>query len=187
MTVIVWEIDEITDTAVMPDATITEVHKSGNRVTSHPIEEGVDVSDHIIAMPDGIELECVFTNTPVEFLASLRNPADRAYELYEKLLDLKEKGYLAKILTTLREYDNMVLTSMKAPRDVKWRDSILLQLSFQRVTIAESKIVDAPTPAIERGKPKKPIGRKNTAPASREIERSTSLTLALIRLFTGGS
>jgi hypothetical protein len=46
------------------DAVISELHSMQSDVTEHPVEEGVDVSDHIRPKPNEIRLECKVTNTP---------------------------------------------------------------------------------------------------------------------------
>lgn len=176
--VIFWQINETTFEYVIPDATTSENHRVSNQVTSHPVELGVEVADHIIAQPDEISIEGVLSNTPVEYMAALRNPPDRAEQIYEKLLDLREKGYLAYILTSLRQYENMALVSFTVPRDAERGGSIFVQLTFRQVKVAESAVVDAPEPTMERARPEKKLGRQSTEPASREIS-SKSLTLRL--------
>jgi hypothetical protein len=181
--IIYWEHEGSTATAPffvsLPDATLSELHRAGNVVTRHPIETGSAISDHVIGEPDGVEVEAYWTNTPVELLASLRNPRDRAEREYEKLMDLQIKAYLAVIISKLRQYDNMVLTKLEAPRDSSTGDGVLVRMTFERVTFAESQLVDAPEPIVARAKPVKPQGRQSTEPASREIaSRSLLLRIA---------
>jgi hypothetical protein len=181
-TVIYWEPENAALTepyfVAIPDVTVSQLHRSGNTVTRHPIETGATVTDHIAAEPDGLQLECFWTNTPVQYLASLRNPRDRAQREYEKLMDLHVKGYLSTIITALREYDQMALTRLEAPRDSATGAGVQVTLEFVRVSFAESQLVDAPQPTVERAKPKKADGRQSKKPASRAVENKSLLLKA---------
>jgi hypothetical protein len=47
------------------DAVVTETHSRSAQVTSHPVEQGADVADHVYIEPLHLTLECVVTNTPL--------------------------------------------------------------------------------------------------------------------------
>jgi hypothetical protein len=47
------------------DAVVTEIHDSSVLVTEHPVEEGVNTSDHIRPNLDSISFECVVSNQPI--------------------------------------------------------------------------------------------------------------------------
>ncbi len=46
------------------DATISETHLAGNEITEHPVEKGVNVTDHVRPRVDRITLDVVVTNAP---------------------------------------------------------------------------------------------------------------------------
>lgn len=48
------------------DATVDEVHSSEVEVSEHPVEEGVDITDHVRPKADTIRIEGVITNQPIE-------------------------------------------------------------------------------------------------------------------------
>jgi hypothetical protein len=47
------------------DATTSETHEISAVVTDHPVEKGVNISDHVRPEPDVIKLEGVVSNTPI--------------------------------------------------------------------------------------------------------------------------
>jgi hypothetical protein len=47
------------------DAVVTEVHSMTAQVTSHPVEQGSNVSDHVYNEPRRITLDALVTNTPL--------------------------------------------------------------------------------------------------------------------------
>lgn len=48
------------------DASIDEVHVAASEITSHPVEEGIEVSDNILPTPDFIRITGIITNHPIE-------------------------------------------------------------------------------------------------------------------------
>lgn len=50
------------------DVTSSENHISRNEVTQYPVENGFDISDHIIQRPDEISISAIISNTPVGLL-----------------------------------------------------------------------------------------------------------------------
>jgi len=47
------------------DCTVSERHRFTAEVTTHPVESGSEVTDHVVAQPDEITLDCVISNKPV--------------------------------------------------------------------------------------------------------------------------
>lgn len=48
------------------DVTISDTHESTVEITSHPVEAGADITDHVRPLPDNLALDVYVTNTPVE-------------------------------------------------------------------------------------------------------------------------
>lgn len=53
------------------DATITEDHIYSNTVSSFPVEDGSDVSDHVRQEPEQISITGIVTKSPVSFLGGI--------------------------------------------------------------------------------------------------------------------
>ncbi len=54
--------------AVLLDASINEQHVASAQITSHQVETGADVSDHIRPMPRRLTVEMMITDTPIRSL-----------------------------------------------------------------------------------------------------------------------
>ncbi len=54
------------------DAVVTEDHQLDMEITDHPVEKGVDITDHARLKPRMITMECVVSDTPVGGLAERR-------------------------------------------------------------------------------------------------------------------
>lgn len=178
---ILWPVDkeETKFDFVVLDASLSESHAATVDVTEHPVETGAKVVDHLIPAPDDLSIEGVVSNTPAIIGAPARADGDRGEQAYQKLLNLKNRGFLAFISTSLREYEQMAMTSLSIPRDSARGDSVFISLSFRQVLIAISQEVEAPEPTMERAKPRKPAGRKASKDTSLQVEEKTqSLVVA---------
>jgi len=71
---------------------------------------------------------------------------DRVTECYKELLRMRAEGQLVRILTTLRAYDNMAMTSLEVTREAASGNSLQLSLAFRNVRFGETK--NEPVPKI---------------------------------------
>lgn len=129
------------------DAVLSESHGGTNEITKHPVETGADITDHIRRQPETLALTGVISNTPLVFLASLTEKPDRAERGYQALKKIKDDGTLVRVLTTLREYDNMVIQSMTVNRDVQTGNIVKADLQLVEIFTAES--IDATTNPVD--------------------------------------
>lgn len=49
-----------------PDLIMAEKHEHTTTITSHPVEKGVNITDHVRDMPDSLSLDVWVTNTPLD-------------------------------------------------------------------------------------------------------------------------
>lgn len=56
--------------AIEFDATTAENVVLTAQVSEHPVEEGINISDHVRQNPTRLSMECVITNTPINIVAS---------------------------------------------------------------------------------------------------------------------
>jgi Dit-like phage tail protein len=79
---------------------------------------------------------------------------DRVTECYKELLLIRSEGRLVRILTTLRSYDNMALTSLEVTREARTGNSLALSLAFKNVRFGATKnepVPKLPVKAAEKG------------------------------------
>lgn len=131
---------------------------------------------------------------PVEEQATVlmfAKPFNFVSEMYIKLLELKSKRVLFEIFTTIRDYENMILTGINSDRSTS-EDAAIFDLTFSRINIVTTKKTAAPVPAEPRGKKKKQAGVKEANPASDQSAKKKSILKAAAgniteKLFGGGS
>lgn len=94
---------------------------------------------------------------------------DRVTACYKELLNLRATGTLVRILTTLRSYDDMAITSIEVTREAASGEALPLSLAFKNVrfgiTLNEPvpKIPVAPKPKGETPKNEAPVEDDNTS------------------------
>ncbi len=157
------------------DATLSEVHTKTNIVTSHPVEDGSVISDHIQRQPEKIEITGLVSDSPIVWLASLfasspiaddlTHPFDRADLAYTEVLDMMDSGNMYDVITPLREYENMVVAGVTVTKDGATGNTVPLAIRLEEVITVETKTVAAPVTDTTPKKPPVDKGRVNPKPA----------------------
>lgn len=165
------------------DASITENFNKTAQVTDHPVEDGADVTDHIRRLPEEIEIRGWVSNDPILFLASLRigpAPRNRAEDAYEELRRIMDEGQLVRVVTQLRNFENMALTSISVSRDKDTGRILDATIGLREIVIATTEVVEPPEPREGNRKPKANQGKQVTK------EPEASLAAQLINSAFGG-
>lgn len=144
------------DTLYQLDGVIREQHTSIARVTKHPVEYGVDLTDHVIKQPMKVVVEGIVTNSPFGKQLLNRLPGDpqtagnkaeavlkgeRARNAYAGLVELQNERLPISLQTGLLQYENMVLTNIAAPNDVQ--NNLRVTLTFEEIFIADGSTTGA--------------------------------------------
>lgn len=155
------------------DASLSETHASDVDVTEHPVEQGANISDHARKLPHKLTLEGIVTNTPIGVGAVPGN--QRAETAYRQLLELE--GKLITVVTTLRTYTDVTITSLVVPRNAELGDSVRFTAVLKQVTVAKSKTVAVLT-STTRGRPKANQGKQATNAAGEATVQKSILKKA---------
>lgn len=160
------------------DASIRETHSSEVTITDHPVEKGSDISDHARRRPDTLQINGVVTNNPVVILRSQRalpsvrdgDPNTRAEDAYGFLLELQSQRLVVGCSTTLRDYANMLITSLSVPRESRTGTIADISLTLREIAIADTETTDAPEPTNPARKRKTTLGKKNKPAATQATQ-----------------
>lgn len=235
------------------DVTPTEQHDSVAVVTEFPVEEGVDVADHVRLLPKVLSCEVFVSNEPIHpftflgpllairgaeqvvpldiptpfnppslfrgvaiaspgagirtamaaFEGRLTKPAlfaqvlkfdppfDAVAITYGKLMSIQESRAKLRVVTSLTEYDNMVLAAVSTPRTVADGTGATFQLGFRQLRKVSPANVAAPKVPLEpRGGPKKNRGgqgAKTVDPEEAAKKRKSLLLTVAEAVVTGFS
>jgi hypothetical protein len=191
MAELAWLLPDGREQSMLFDATVRDSHESTATITEHPVEEGANISDHIRPGLDRVTLQIVVSNKPVVpptdhndgITGSIRSsdligadgqvlgqaqvllfdePLARVRSVYEELLNLKNTGTAVRVLTSLREYEDMGMLRVSPVREAASGDSLVATVEFQQVRVVSSEVVAAPEPRETRGNLNQERGRENT-------------------------
>jgi len=133
----------IDDQIMTFDAMITENPSFTAELTSHPVEDGADVTDHFRRNPDKLTMVVFITNTPI--LPEQQGIPDRDIQIFEDLLrDIWAVGEPLTVITGLRTYENMVLLEVSTTRDPSTGQALSINLNFQEIVFANQARVPVP-------------------------------------------
>lgn len=120
------------------DATTRIVVMDGDLLSSHPIEGGIAVSDHVQAQPRAVQVSGLLTESPREDQSDTGGP-DHVRQAIEFLT--KCRGERLTLLLDDREgqIDNMAL--IRIPRTLRRFRDVPIDLEFAEVRVAEAGTV----------------------------------------------
>lgn len=173
------------------DAALTENHELDSEVTKYPIEQGVDIGDAARPLPRSVTITGKVSDTPMGAVAIARTqkaqqlaadngapdtlPTQDALALLEGLWATPQ---LVTIQTSLRTYDNMLMSTCSIPREAKDGQSIsftatfelIVQITNERTTVRVAVPIAAP-PQQKGPVAAKPDESKNLVP--RAVDQAT--------------
>ena len=92
------------------DAAITESYSNRSTVTTDPIEDGSEVSDHVTQSPEVVTIRGIHSNHPPIIGASLRVSPVRAEKLDEELQAAWKNAKILDVFGSLRNLVNFTIT-----------------------------------------------------------------------------
>jgi hypothetical protein len=116
------------------DTMVSEEHRFSSRVTYYPIESGTIISDHIINQPDIVILSGLITDTPLNLLA----PFNRSISAFNSLILLHERRQIVDIVTGIKIYRNMAITSIDVPRTIRTGQTLTFNIELQRIVFDDT-------------------------------------------------
>ena len=129
---------------VLPNLVLTEQHMESVRVTEQPVEIGAAITDHSFTEPARLQLGYYWTTSSIKGIVSdftgelfsrgISNFSEAyVFNMYQKLVALKNNRYLCKVVTYKRVYENMVITDLKTVTDVENTYAMPIEITMQEI------------------------------------------------------
>lgn len=149
------------------DITRLEDHSFESEVTEHPVEEGVDITDHVRRKPIKLSMECVVSDSPVGPVRDLRNRVTTkpSEDAFAKMLAIREAGEPVTVATSLKVFNNMLLTNLGVPRTAANGRALVFTVTFVQIEF----VTNARTTVrvnLPRGQNKRSLGGKQLKEAA---------------------
>lgn len=144
-------------------ATIEESFSDTLEVTAHPVEQGAEVTDHSYGRMPEIVIRCGWSNsvaaglqgaltTAVSTVSSVAarfsggqtNVTDYAGSVYSKLLSLQQSGKPFDVVTSIRQYSNMLMTQLHVTRDQKTSQALMVSATCKQARIVKTSSAKLP-------------------------------------------
>jgi hypothetical protein len=153
---------------------LSEDHALVSQVTSHPVEDGSVISDHIRNELRAGSLKALVTNHSIRYAnndkaadpemlikagknAVLENTAMSAWEVLKSIHAARE---LVTIATVLEVYDDVAITSIEVSRDSDSGEALEFAVNFQQVKKVQLRGTDV-TAQVQPTDMKNDINRKS--------------------------
>jgi hypothetical protein len=183
------------DTVLELHCSVSEKHSRESPPTEFETENGQTISDHIIVKPLELELQGIISDTPISRIGSLLTTAvgrltpsaavlgkfapalallpvlgtsnSPSADAYLQLLNIQESRQPVRVLTSLKHYNNMWISSISVPREAKTGKILLFTAKFRQLLLVSPDAVNItlfedPNVAAGRGdKGRKEAGEPN--------------------------
>ena len=136
------------------DAFLKVSHSSELTITSHPVQNGANLSDHAYEEPVTITMEIMMTDSPIDYGDSdigADSNSNRTFEgmgsftrsvgAYQLLRQLQRERRSFSIGTRLESYNTMMVQSISVDDDVESLYGLKAIVTLQQVFIANEKLV----------------------------------------------
>lgn len=178
-------------------------------VTRYPVEDGVEISDHIILKADELRIEGLVSHASGRLLdiSGLFEKQTKLLDTVDAIAELRELRDLVQITTGLTTYYDMALVNAKITRESGGRGGNWIHVDFEfrqviTVELRTTLVPAAPETANRTGASRTPAGRATptssnnvatvnrpqsaAAAAADAASRSGSNTLSRVGDFFGG-
>lgn len=133
-------------------ATLEEIHTDTMQTTEHPIEVGAPITDHAYLRPSEVVIRCGWSNSSFSALsgavASLFSGGEVGDKytdsIYSQLIALQESRQTFEVITSARQYSNMLITSLRLDRDEKTSNILMITATCRQVLLVYTEQTTLP-------------------------------------------
>lgn len=118
--------------AIYFDLVLSENHNFNSTATKHPVEDGSEISDHIFNALENGTINGLISNFSLNAGEIVSN---RSQDVFEALVALWKEKTPVTITTVLRDYEDVVITSMPFMRDGSQGESLPISISFEQLNV----------------------------------------------------
>lgn len=114
------------------DAVFSTDHSANLTVTQHPVQSGASISDHAYMEPDEVSIEIGMTDVASDVASA---GTSRSVNAYTQLRAIMEQREPVTLITRLKTYQNMIITSMSAPDDHTTMHALRASIYFCQINV----------------------------------------------------
>lgn len=116
------------------------------KIARHPVEAGVDFSDHITLDPRTVTVSGIISDRPLDYNVIQSTPDfyERIRDVYDELLRIwndTSSTTLVDIISGDKEYKNMCLVRLNIPQDQENGEALFFEAYFEEIRTIDKKYV----------------------------------------------
>ncbi|WP_079218934.1 phage baseplate protein [Herbaspirillum robiniae] len=149
---------------------IEETFEDELQITEHPVERGAEISDHAFKRNPAVTMQCGWSNSDYEALlgtveaiftdGSLPS-SEYIQQVYSQLLALQELAVPFEVMTSMRNYESMLIKSLVVKRDLRTGNALNVQATMKHIRIVDTQATRLP-PRDDQADPEKTAETENT-------------------------
>lgn len=120
------------------DLILSENHNRSNDITDFNVEDGTIISDHIKKNLENGSLSGLVSNFSLNTFGNIFNRSQDAFNVMEEIMN---EQTLVTIVTVLKVYENVGITSVDVVQTSESGESIVLDVTFKQVNVVKLKTV----------------------------------------------
>jgi len=149
--------------------TIEEVANDELEITSHPVQQGANITDHAYMKAAQLTVRCMYNDEPSKLV-----------EVYDSLRKLQSDRIPMKVVTGKRTYRNMLIKTLGAITDSATENVLQITFNLQELFLTALEVVSVPPRARQAQADKtgatENAGKKKAGEAGdKEGEKTTSI------------
>ncbi|WP_342754039.1 phage baseplate protein [Pantoea sp. MBD-2R] len=128
---------------LIPDVVTSESHTDVLTLTSHPVENGTNISDHAYLTSPTVKMDIGFSSggSLVDFWDSRQLGVGQGLsptEIYQNLLEMQKNRNLLDVVTGKRLYSNMLISHLNVTTAANSEHVLFASLTLTEVIIADT-------------------------------------------------
>jgi hypothetical protein len=124
------------------DVVIRVGHEQQVRKTEHPVQTGANISDHAYAMPARVVLDVGMSDAMDSFtLGQWAGSRTKSVSAYQIMLAMQYARVPLVLVTKLRTYSNMIITSISPEETVKTIAGLRMRVDLEEIFAASIETV----------------------------------------------
>lgn len=124
------------------DAFIDMHHTHESNITSHPVQSGANITDHIYSEPAELSMTIRMSDSMAGLVAGqFVGSYTRSVSAYNILRELQKQRVPFQVMTRLEMYQNMVIQTLSVPDDYKTQFGLEVKVTMKQILVANVKTV----------------------------------------------
>lgn len=140
-------------TPLVLDATTEVSPRYSNTVTSHPVETGSTITDHVFRNNTVISVRGVIANDSLGNRFQDTYNENRIQTVHDLLVQLRDEAQLITVSSELKIFPNCVISGLTTPRTAQVGDTLEVDITLEQIQVTESAfvLVEGLRPRVNRG------------------------------------